>query len=189
MMWTLDPTDQLMTVAIRSATRLDGDAIRRLCLLAFSDAENQSVATLAVDLLHDTTQPDTLSWVAEVGHDLVGYIAFSPVATTADPYWQGHILAPLAVHPDHQRQGIGSALVKNGLHRLTELHTEAVLVYGDPLYYGRFGFDVAGAASFVPPYPLQYPFGWQVKRLRPSRTDVPTRPLSCVSALCHPVLW
>ena len=52
----------------------------------------------------------------------------------------GYILAPLAVSPEHQKQGVGSSLMKSGIDMLTKDGTGFLLVYGDPDYYERFGF-------------------------------------------------
>ncbi|MNJ66099.1 Acetyltransferase (GNAT) family protein [compost metagenome] len=55
--------------------------------------------------------------------------------------WLG--LAPVAVHPDWQGQGIGSDLVREGLDTALEMDWKAVVVLGDPDYYARFGFRPA----------------------------------------------
>jgi putative acetyltransferase len=52
-------------------------------------------------------------------------------------------LAPLAVQPEHQRQGIGSSLVERGIAPLRERSCPFVIVLGHPEYYGRFGFERA----------------------------------------------
>ncbi|MDH3728051.1 MAG: N-acetyltransferase [Myxococcales bacterium] len=92
-----------------------------------------------VDALRGKAQP-LISLVAEVAGSIVGHILFSPVKL-ADQ--SGHMLmglGPMAVIPQHQRQGIGSALVREGLKRCTESGCEAVVVLGHPAYYPRFGF-------------------------------------------------
>lgn len=66
------------------------------------------------------------------------------------------LLGPLAVAPHHQRQGIGAQLVREGLRRLSAAGKPAVLVLGDPAYYGRFGF---APTTVRPPHDL--PEGWQ----------------------------
>lgn len=71
------------------------------------------------------------------------------------------MLAPFAVHPDHQRQGVGSALVHKGFDRLRDKGINQAYVLVDPEYYGRFGFKSDG--SVAPPYklPTEWKHVWQ----------------------------
>lgn len=174
---------------IRPATLLDRDAVLDLYLAAFPEAERETVAAVAVDLLSESSTPESFALVAEADGAPVGHISFSPVSCGDADNFVGVVLAPLAVHPKFQKQGIGARLVEAGMQRLSELGVGIVFVYGDPSYYGRFGFDADIAARYVPPYPLQYPFGWQAKAL----TDVGRSPssgkLTCVAALQDPQLW
>jgi putative acetyltransferase len=66
---------------------------------------------------------------------------FSPVSLSGNPALRIMGLAPMAVAPAHQRQGIGSALVRAGLERCRQLGFGAVVVLGHPAYYPRFGFS------------------------------------------------
>ncbi|KEY59787.1 GNAT family N-acetyltransferase [Serratia sp. DD3] len=73
---------------------------------------------------------------------VVGYAAFSPVEVAGeDRLWVA--LAPLAVAEDQRRQGLAEKLVYEGLDALNEFSYAAVVVLGDPAYYGRFGFKAA----------------------------------------------
>jgi putative acetyltransferase len=74
----------------------------------------------------------TISLVATVAGEVVAHVLFSPVSPG-----RGLGLAPLAVRPEFQKQGIGSALVRAGLAAAAH---DYVVVLGDPAYYGRFGF-------------------------------------------------
>lgn len=174
---------------IRPAAFLDLTSVRSLYLSAFPEEERQSVASLAVDLLAEKSVPETFSLVAEVDGMVVGHVSFSPIALTGADNFQGYILAPLAVRPQFQKQRIGTRLIEAGMQRLSGPDVDVVFVYGDPQYYGKFGFDANVAARYVPPYPLQYSFGWQAKPL----TDISTFPsagkLSCVPAMRDPQLW
>jgi putative acetyltransferase len=85
-----------------------------------------------------------LSLVAERAGALVGHILFSPVTVeTAAGAYRAVGLAPMAVEPGHQRAGVGSALVEDGLRRLRAQGHQAVVVLGHPSYYPRFGFAPA----------------------------------------------
>lgn len=78
---------------------------------------------------------------AEAGKavELVGHAAFSAVGIGAETSgWYG--LGPISVRPDRQRQGIGGALLRDGLARLAATGARGVVLVGDPGYYSRFGF-------------------------------------------------
>lgn len=175
-------------IEIRAATKDDTQAIHQLCISAFPKEENQAVAQLAVELLDTKQNPGSLSFVAETRSGVVGHIAFSPLASDFGEEWLGFTLAPLSVLPEHQKSGLGSKLVNKGLTELRERAVDTVLVYGDPKYYGRFGFYAALAEQFEPPYQLTYPFGWQAKALSDRVFRKKTK-VSCVKALQDPTLW
>lgn len=80
-----------------------------------------------------------VSLVADEGGRVVGHILFSPVTLNdADEGILG--LAPMAVWPEQQRQGIGSELVRAGLDASRLRGAAAVVVVGHPAFYPRFGF-------------------------------------------------
>lgn len=82
-----------------------------------------------------------LSLVAVQGNQIVGHIMFSPVEVVSEgSSFKAISLAPMAVLPAHQRQGIGSQLVRAGLDECRRRGHEIVLVVGHPDYYPRFGF-------------------------------------------------
>ena len=90
----------------------------------------------------------TLSLVAAEDAQIIGHVAFSPVcinATAGD--WYG--LGPVSVLPGRQRGGIGQLLVREGLKRLKALDAAGCVVFGDPSYYGRFGFTCNPALFYA----------------------------------------
>lgn len=176
-------------VNIRFAGKSDADKIRELHLRAFPEEENAEVAQLAMDLLLEQTVPETLSLIAESDGQVAGHMAFSPVTMEGNEIWVGYTLAPLGVSPKFQGRGVGAALVEDGLRRLKELSVDVVLVYGDPKYYGRFGFHADAAAVFEPPHDLTYPFGWQALLLAGNGKATTGGKIRCVAALQKPELW
>jgi putative acetyltransferase len=75
---------------------------------------------------------------------VVGHLLFTPIVIEAPGRsWPGLGLAPLAVRPEYQRQGIGSALMVEGLAQCRAAGHERVIVLGHPDYYPRFGFERA----------------------------------------------
>jgi putative acetyltransferase len=94
----------------------------------------------------------TVSLVAEVNGRVVGHIAFSPVTMSdGTPDWYG--LGPVSVLPEYQRQGIGSALIREGLARLRGLNARGCCLVGHPEYYKKFGFVNTSELAYegVPP--------------------------------------
>jgi putative acetyltransferase len=88
-----------------------------------------------------------------VGEAVVGHVLFSVLAVTIDGRpLKALALAPVAVRPDRQRRGIGSALVQAGLERAQAENWDAVIVLGDPAYYPRFGFSAAQARHLEAPF-------------------------------------
>lgn len=81
----------------------------------------------------------TISLVAEIDGKVVGHAAFSPITITdGTTDWYG--LGPISVLPELQRQGIGTALMHEGLSQLRAMGANGCALVGDPAYYERFGF-------------------------------------------------
>jgi putative acetyltransferase len=125
-------------VHIRPERPADIPGIRAVNLAAF---ETSTEADL-VDALRNQAKP-IVSLVAEDRETIVGHIVFSPVTLTRHPELRIIGLAPMAVLPARQRQGIGSALVHEGLKECRRLGFGAVIVLGHAEYYPRFGFTPA----------------------------------------------
>ena len=174
---------------IREATLLDRDTVQSLYRSAFAEDERETISKLAVDLLSAKATWRILSLVAETEKKVAGHAAFSPVSLENAKNFHGYILAPLAVLPAYQKRGIGSKLVTSGLQQLSAMGVDMVFVYGDPGYYNRFGFSVEASENYIPPYDLQYPFGWQGKVISEGATDTTPGKISCVKPLCDPALW
>ena len=100
----------------------------------------QSAEAGIVDSIRSSC-PDVVSLVAVDAGRIVGHVFFSPVfVSTAGGAVQGMGLAPMAVIPERQRQGIGSRLVQAGIDAMRERGCPFVIVLGHPKYYPRFGF-------------------------------------------------
>jgi putative acetyltransferase len=123
---------------IRTERPEDIPGIRTVNLTAF---DTRTEADL-VDALRSHAEP-VISLVAEEYQVIVGHILFSPATLTGHSDVRIAGLAPMAVVPERQRQGIGTALVREGLDRCRQLGFAAVIVVGHPEYYPRFGFTPA----------------------------------------------
>ena len=147
---------------VRAENREDRETVRRVNELAFERAGEADL----VDALREKA-PDHISLVAEEGGQVVGHILFSPVAVeAAGGDWGAMGLAPMAVLPGRQGQGIGSALVREGLKECLRLGREVVFVLGHADYYPRFGFRTAGPLGVTCEFPTPEEF-FMVAELRP----------------------
>jgi len=173
----------------RAATNLDRDAIHSIHWSAFAAGEREAVSKLALNLLSEETTPQTISLVAESEGIVVGHVAFSPVSIDDDGSFRGYILAPLGVKPDYQKRRIGSKLIESGMQQLSRRGIDIIFVYGDPEYYSKFGFGVDAAERYIPPYKLQYPFGWQGIVLNKCSAEKSSANIVCVTSLSDPTLW
>ena len=113
--------------------------------------------TAEADLVRDMESDGDLilSLVAYDGEP-AGHIAYSPLALHETPSVKACVLAPLAVSPTYQNQGVGTALVRQSLQRLKDDGYDLVVVLGEPSFYGRFGFDPKLAERLKTPYDGPY---------------------------------
>lgn len=148
-------------------------------------------AALTRDTLADPTAKPLLSLMAFVEGKPAGHILFTAAHLLNAPKIAVSFLAPLAVLPEFQRKGVGSALVKKGLEILSKLGVELVFVVGHPEYYPRFGFKTAGKFGFETPYPFpeEQAEAWMVKALRPDVVGATSGKLICCEALNKPEIW
>ena len=152
---------------LRPETGEDRDAIRRVNELAF---ERPDEARL-VDMLREAATP-FLSLVAEDDGAIVGHICFTPVTVEREDGGTAHLLglAPMAVLPERQNQGIGSQLVRAGLDACRDAGYGAVVVLGHPDYYPRFGFEPAARRDLRSEYDVPEPV-FMVAELVPGAAD------------------
>jgi putative acetyltransferase len=122
-------------VKIRDERPVDAEHVRAVNLAAFDTGAEADL----VDALRQHAAP-LISLVADDDGDIVGHILFSPVSLVGEPALLLMGLAPMAVAPERQREGIGSQLVATGLERCRQLGAAAVVVVGHAEYYPRFGF-------------------------------------------------
>ena len=110
-------------------------------------------------IINEKTLPPALSLGYEVGDGLDGVVALSPVYFDSSHKINAYILSALAVHRSHRKKGIASKLVERSKADLISAGVDMMFVYGDPNYYGKFGFEIELAKQFIPPYPLKFEFG------------------------------
>jgi putative acetyltransferase len=133
---------------VRAEREVDHAAIRVVNEAAFGGVEE---ADLVEGLRRDGAV--LLSLVAEIGDRIVGHVLFGRMAIeTAAGVVPAVALAPMAVVPECQRQGVGGQLIRAGLDRLRADGERIVIVVGHPAYYPRFGFSSEMAGSLDAPF-------------------------------------
>lgn len=126
-------------ITIRVEQPQDVEAIRVVNTRAFGQTEEADL----VDKLRRSGD-DLLSLAAVIQNQVVRHIFFSPVAIESrERTARGMGLAPMAVLPEYQRQGIGSALIRAGIAELKVRQCRFIIVLGHAKYYPRFGFEPA----------------------------------------------
>ena len=129
-----------LKIVIRSETDADLTTITEVTLAAFATLEVSNHTEQFIIAALRAARALTVSLVAEVDGQVVGHIAFSPV-TMSDGTRDWYGLGPVSVLPAYQLQGIGKALIREGLARLKELNARGCVLVGHPEYYRQFGFS------------------------------------------------
>ena len=149
-------------------------------------------ADLVKDLLTDPSAKPLYSLLAFDNDRAVGHILFTS-AHLEGPHNTTSIslLAPLAVIPDFQRQGVGGKLIEHGLQHLALSGVDLVFVLGHPDYYPRYGFKPAGALGFEAPYPIpeEHADAWMVQALHPGVIENASGKVRCADMLNKPEHW
>jgi putative acetyltransferase len=127
-------------IVIRSETDADVAAITEVTVAAFKTLEISNHTEQFIIAALRAAKALTVSLVAELDGRVVGHVAFSPV-TISDGTRNWYGLGPVSVLPAYQRQGIGKALIQEGLSRLKDLNARGCCLVGHPDYYKKFGFD------------------------------------------------
>ena len=137
-----------MTIRLEEST--DWQAIYAIYVAAFGQsAEADLVRNMESD-------GDLILSLTAYNDEPAGHIAYSHLVLHETSSIKACVLAPLAVAPAFQKQGIAAALVRHSLKRLTESGYDLVVVLGEPHYYGRFGFDPKLAENLKTPYDGPY---------------------------------
>lgn len=181
-----------MQVLIRKAIDSDLKSISEVVMSAFGPEEGPEIVQLIADLLDDESAQPVFSLVATVERRVVAHILFSKVRLKhAASKFSATLLAPLAVHPDFQSQGVGGRLVQRGFELLAGSGVGLVFVLGHPGYYPRFGFVVAGEAGYEAPHPIapENAGAWMVRELHPGVIGEVHAKVICADAIADPRYW
>ena len=135
---------------IRIENQEDFAAVYELNKKAFGQTEEPDL----VDKLRESDRfiPD-LSLVAEIDNKVVGHILFTKIFIQSEGvYKESLALAPMAVLPEIQKEGIGKQLIKRGVEKAKSLGYESIVVLGHTEYYPKFGFMPASKFGITAPW-------------------------------------
>lgn len=150
-------------IEIREELPEDADSIREVNERAFGQPQEARL----VDALRRSC-PDLLSLVALKDGAILGHILFTPVLVEGPAEtFSGRALGPMAVIPQHQKRGLGTALVQAGIQRLKAIGFSFIIVVGHPAYYPRFGFKPAREQGILCPWDVPDE-AFMILTLRPS---------------------
>ena len=115
---------------IRLLEETDLEKVLDVIETAFPDEENKLIMELATELVNDASTYPIKSLVAEMDNQIIGYVSYSPILVKPDASISGYILAPLAVSPDYQKQGVGANLIRTGIDILKTEGFDALIQRG-----------------------------------------------------------
>ncbi len=162
--------DKHLKFTIQEETEQDLQGILLVHRLAFQRDDEAEV----VDRLRENC-PVFISLVAKIGDKVIGHVLFTPARLIQNQGWsiEGLGLAPLAVLPEYQKQGVGTGLCVEGLTRAALSEFPFVVVLGDSAYYPRFGFKKASTFGIRCAYEDVPDEAFMIKILKPKiMTDV-----------------
>jgi predicted N-acetyltransferase YhbS len=100
-----------------------------------------------------------------------------------------YMLAPVAVSTDHQKSGVGKALIRHGLNELANQGALVAVTYGDPSYYEKVGFKPLSESVLKAPLALSMPHGWLGQSLTQEAIHARAERPTCVEAFRDPAYW
>ena len=177
---------------IRQSTQADLPQLLHIHNQAFGPEEGPVVADLVNKLLCDPSATPYLSLLAKDDRKAIGHALFTKAGITGyEGSISAAILAPLAVIPESQRQGVGGKLMRAALQQLSASGVDLVFLAGYPDYYSRHGFQPASTLGFVPPYPMppEHADAWMVQAIQPGILETVSGQVICADTLNHPDYW
>ncbi len=176
---------------IKFLNKNNKDEVESLFTSVFSssegDKEGRLIGNLALDLSSAIDNQDIVSFGAFEEDFLIGSIFFTRLIYKTDILV--YMLAPVAVSTEHQRQGIGIALISYGLNELKNRFADIVVTYGDPSYYSKTGFQQLSESVIQAPLKLSMPEGWLGQSLNQEPIPAIHERPRCVKEFNDPAYW
>jgi predicted N-acetyltransferase YhbS len=151
------------------------------------ESEGALIGSLVAKLSAEIDDLEIWCFGAVENEELVGAIFFTRLQFEDGALI--YMLAPVAVSTDHQKSGVGKALIRHGLNELVSKGALVAVTYGDPSYYEKVGFKSLSEAVLKAPLPLSMPHGWLGQSLTQEAIHVRAERPTCVEAFRDPAYW
>lgn len=151
-------------------------------------AEGIVIGKLVAELSARIDGKDIIAIGAYQDEILIGAIFFTRL-TFVNNSILVYMLAPVAVSSSHQKQGVGQALINEGILLMKKHNVQVLITYGDPKYYSKMGFKPLAEATIQAPLPLSMPIGWQGQSLFNNSIPILDGRPNCVKAFDNPDYW
>jgi putative acetyltransferase len=138
-----------VNLIIRTEGEKDYERVYEINKLAF---QQEDESKLIENIRKGENFIPELSLVAEIDNKIVGHILFSKIQIIGSSVFESLALAPMAVIPDLQKQGIGTALINKGMKKAKEMGFDSIIVLGHSEYYPKFGFLKASKWNITCPF-------------------------------------
>lgn len=169
----------------------DESAVRELFYDTFAQSEGADegriISDLASELARQVSQSHTSFYGLSNTSDALIAGAFTS-SLTNDRGINAKLMAPVAVHPDAQGHGLSRQLIKQIIDTESK-NADVLITYGDPSFYGRFGFRTISTAVVKPPYEVQYADGWLAVHYTNKSESELAGQYNCVEAFRDERLW
>ncbi len=173
---------------IRQTEKRDLEDVLFVERTAFGSEEE---AKLVSDLLGDSSAEPIVSLLAYQADQPIGHVLFTNAKLDPELSVKASILAPLAVIPEFQNQGVGAKLAERGIIILERMGIDLVFVLGHPTYYPKFGFEPAIPFGLDAPYPIpeKNHDAWMVRALSSESKENCNGKVICADMMMKPEYW
>jgi len=167
------------------------EQIHQLFIETFTDSEGPEegkiIGRLVQDLMASPDKENIIGFIATESGVIIAGIFFTRLTFESDV--NAFILAPVAVHTDHQGKGVGQALIHYGLDCLKQDGVELAFTYGDINFYSKVGFEHIDESIARAPLTLSYPKGWLAQSLISDHIEPIPGNTRCVPEFNKPEYW
>jgi len=169
----------------------NAEELRKLFTKTFTDSEGpeegQLIGRLVQNLMACDDKAVIRGFIATKGDKIIAGIFFTRLTFESDV--SAFLLAPVAVHTDHQGKGVGQALINYGLNAIKGSDVEVVFTYGDINFYSKVGFQQIDKSIARAPLNLTYPEGWLAQSLVSDEVKPIPGNSTCVEEFNDPAYW